>query len=77
MMLQLKRLVPLAIVALVAGTACSDSKSNPEEETEIRQMDSTSRAVEDSTERLEEQTRKVEEKLEKLDEEFPANDQNK
>lgn len=66
-------LVALAISAFSIG--CAESKSNPEEEAAIRQMDSTSQAVKDSTERLEEQTRKVEETLEKLDKEFPSNQQ--
>ena len=52
-------------------TACTETKTkNSQEEIEIKQMDSTAKAVKEQTKDLEDQTKKVEESLEKLDKEF-------
>ncbi len=63
--------------AVLLLASCSDSKSSPEEERQIKTMDSTSAAIEDSTKRLKEQTERVEAALEKMDESFKENNQNK
>ncbi|HEX6914726.1 MAG TPA: hypothetical protein VF145_05770 [Chitinophagaceae bacterium] len=73
----LKRSLYTAVFATILACSCSDSKTSPEEEKEITEMDSVSRAVEDSTKRLKEQTDRVEEKLEKLDNEFKSDSSNK
>jgi len=77
MMLRNLMLLLLFPTVLITTSACGDSKVSAEEKTEIDNMDSTSKAVEDSTKRLEEQTRKVEESLERLDKEFENDNQNK
>lgn len=72
-------LTRVSLACLLSGfllVSCSDANSSPEEEKEIKSMDSVSQAVKDSTERLEEQTRKVEESLEKMEKEF-QNPENK
>jgi hypothetical protein len=68
--------IALLAIAAVLATSCSDAKT-PEEEADIKRMDSVSQAVKDSTRRLEEQTKKVEASLEKLDKEFESGNQNK
>lgn len=54
----------------ISVTACTQQKTNNQEEIEIKTMDSTSNAVKESADKLEEQTKKVEASLEKLDNEF-------
>lgn len=53
-------------------SSCTENKTNSTEEVEIKQMDSTSKAVKETADKLEEQTKKVEESLEKLDKEFKS-----
>jgi hypothetical protein len=73
MNIYIKRVLPLALAAILFASSCSESKTNTEEKTEINSMDSISKEVKLSTDKLEEQTKKVEESLEKLDKEFEAN----
>ncbi len=62
-----------ALAAFLMFASCTESKTTSEEETEIKTMDSTSRAIKENTEKLDAQTKKVEESLEKLDTEFETN----
>lgn len=76
MMQYFKHMAPLAFAACLlvsCGESKTESETRAEEETQINQMDSLSKAVDESTEKLEEQTKKVEESLEKLEEEFKSN----
>lgn len=54
---------------LLAIMACNPS-ANPEEESRIDEMDSTTMVVKSHTDSLEDQTEKVEASLEKLEKEF-------
>lgn len=66
-----KAVFSFTLLVAISMVSCSENKTtNTKEETEIRQMDSTSRVVKETTEKLEDQTKKVEESLEKLDKEF-------
>jgi hypothetical protein len=68
-----KKWTALAALAIVFSLAsCSDSKSDPKEEAEIKSMDSTSKVVKENKEKLDDQTKKVEESLEKLDDQFDS-----
>jgi len=69
--------MPLLAFALILLAACGDTKSSPEEEKQIKSMDSASAVIEDSTKRLQEQTEKVEAALEKLNESDKDNTQTK
>jgi hypothetical protein len=66
----IKLVAILAVSGVIMLTSCGESKTTSEESTEIKAMDSTSKAVKENVEKLEDQTKKVEESLEKLDKEF-------
>ena len=68
----IKRLLPIAIAALLA-CSCTESKTTTEEEKEIQVMDSTEKVVKEKIEEKKDQTKKVEESLEKLDKDFEEN----
>lgn len=72
-----KQWLPLVAFASLLFVSCDDAKSSPEEEKQIKSMDSTSSAIEDSTKRLKEQTEKVEASLEKLNDSFKETNQTK
>lgn len=72
-----KRWLPLLTFASLLFVSCGDARTSPEEEKQIRSMDSTSSAIEDSTKRLKEQTEKVEASLEKLNDSFKETNQTK
>jgi len=66
----IKQLALPFFTAMLFATACTEQKTNTQEQTEIKTMDSTSKAVNDASDKLEDQTKKVEASLEKLDSEF-------
>ena len=68
----IKRLAPLALVALLLAPSCAENKTNTQEQVEIKSMDSTTKVLKENSEKLEDQTKKVEASLEKLDKEFES-----
>lgn len=66
----IKMVTPLVFAVFIMGSSCTESKTNTEEETQISEMDSTSKLVKENIDKMEDQTKKVEESLEKLDKEF-------
>ena len=73
MIYYIKRIVPLAFALAIMATSCTETKTNTQEQTEIKAMDSTSKTLKETTDKLEDQTKKVEASLEKLDKEFETN----
>lgn len=69
--------MPLLALASLIFVSCGEAKSSPEEEKQMKSMDSTSSAIADSTKRLKEQTEKVEAALEKLNDSFKETNQTK
>ena len=69
----IKRIAPLAFMALIITSSCTETKTDPQEQAEINTIDSNSRILKENTDKLEAQTKKVEESLDKLDTEFEAN----
>ena len=69
----LNRIGLLAIAAMLTAASCTQNRTNTQEETEIKTMDSTAKSLKETSEKLEDQTKKVEASLEKLDTEFKEN----
>jgi hypothetical protein len=69
----MKKILPFALVLILASSCSESTKTTTEEEKEINVMDSTEKVVKEKIDDLEDQTRKVEESLEKLDKEFDQN----